>query len=311
MRKLPAKALMIAGCVLLVPQLSGCKKGQLEPEFASSVDQPSYAKVHPARLKSTLTDLDTQLTLVDTVTAEFKDYPDKLKDPDWPAVSDVVDRADVEGKSPHYAEQLEQNAKVATFYEEEKPEIQKAVGGAVQYQAKNKGCDVDMYSPAVHAMDRAVDKRLEERARAKSEAHSYISMHESKLGKANIEPLEDQAEQIAFASYVVHVGLVRKKNQLDQLLSEASGVESTLNERLEELKAAPPDDKAPASEKKAYEEEIASLEAAKQELAEELGSAKQQAQTAEERIKQAQQKYEDALTQLKAALDERAKASAE
>lgn len=301
---------MLVFGLVLVPQLAGCKKGQLEPEFASSADQPSYAKVHPARLKAVLTDFDAQLSSVDTATTEFKDYPGELKDPDWPAVAEVVDRADVEGRSPHYVQQLEQNGEVAAFYEEEKPEIQRAVGGAAQYQVKQKGCDVDVYSPAAHAMDKAIDKRLEERAHDKSEAHSYIAMHESKLGKTNTERLEHQADQIALASYTVHVGLVRKKNELDQLLSDASGVESTLNNRLEELKAAPPDDKAPASEKKAYEEEIAALEAAKQELGQELESAKQKAQTAEERVKQAQQKYADALTQLKAAIDEQAKATA-
>ena len=110
------------------------------------------------------------------------------------------------------------------------------------------------------ALDKAMQKRLEERTRSHSEAHSFIRMHESKLGKANVEPLEKQADRIALGSYTSHVGLVKKKNELDRLLADASAVDSTLGERIEELKSAPPEEKLSPNEKKAREEELAALE---------------------------------------------------
>jgi len=309
MKPVSVKAAAVLLALVVVPQLVGCKKGQLEPEFAPSADQPSYAKTYPADLKATVTQLEGQLTLVDTTTAEFKEYPGQLKEPDWKEVIIVVDRADAEGQSSYYVEELEENGTVAAFYEEEKPELHKKVGGAAQYQAKEKGCDVDVYGSANYALDKGMEKSLEDRTHKRSEAHAHIAMHQTKLGKANVETLEQQADHIAWASYVVHVGLVRKKDHLDQLLADASGVESTLNDRIEELKAEPVDEKAPATEKKAREDELSELEAAKATLSQELEPAKKEAETLEQRITDARKKYADALKQLKDTLEQNAKAT--
>lgn len=306
--KANAAALLLA--LLVAPQMVGCKKGQLEPEFASSAEQPSYAKTHPDELKATVAELDGQFTLIDSTTTEFKEYPGQLKDPDWKEVIVVVDRADVEGRSPHFAKQLEENGTVASFYEQEKPELHKRVGGAAQYQAKEKGCDADVYGSANYALDKGIEKSLEDRTHNHSEAHAHIAMHETKLGKANVETLKTQADHIAWASYVAHVGLVRNKQKLDQLLSDASGVESTLNDRIEELKAPPAaDEKLTASEKKAREDELKALEAAKTTLTQELEPAKKQSETLEQRITEAKQKYADALKQLKDTLEQNAESA--
>lgn len=309
MNPVKAKAALLLA-LLVAPPMVGCKKGQLEPEFASSAEQPSYAKTHPEELKATVTEIDGQLSLVDTTTAEFKEYPGQLKDPDWKEVIVVVDRADVEGRSPHFAQELEENGTVASFYEQEKPELHKRVGGAAQHQAKEKGCDADVYGSANYALDKGIEKSLEDRTHEKSEAHAHIAMNESKLGKANVEALENQADHIAWASYVAHVGLVRKKQKLDQLLADASGVESTLNDRIEELKAAPVDAKAPAAEKKAREDELTALEAARTTLSQELEPARKQAETLEQRITDAKKKYADALKQLKDTLEQNSASTA-
>jgi hypothetical protein len=284
----------------------GCKSAHLEPEFAPSTDQPSYAKQHPAQLKSASQDFEEQLALAETLSQELKEYPGELKDPDWKGTLEVVDRADLEGRSPHYATSLEQNGDVAAFYEAEKPEIHKGVGGAVQYHAKNKGCEADMYSPAAHALDKTMDKRLEQRTRDHSEAHSYIALNEPSLGKANIPALQRQADRIALASYVTHVGLVRKKNQLDTLLSDADAVDRTLEQRIKELEAQPLDEKAPAEQVKARQDELEALQTARSTLAEQLAPARQQAEAAEQRIMQARQSYDDALSKLKESIEQQA-----
>jgi len=282
----------------------GCKTNQVEPEFAPSTDQPSYAKQHPAQLKAVQQNLEDQLTLASTLTGELEDYPAELKDPDWKGVAEVVEQADHEGRSQHYAENLEQNGKIAAFYEAEKPEIHKRVGGAVQYHAKEKGCTADMYSPAVHALDKAVDKQLEERTHESSEAHSYIALNAETLGKANVEALERQADRIALGSYVTHIGLVQKKNQLDRLLADADAVDRTLARRIEELEqAAPPEGQGKPSDK-ARTDELGALAEARTTLGAELEPARKQAETLEQRIQQVRQAYLDALSALKKSIDE-------
>ncbi len=293
--------------LFLGTSLVGCKSGQLEPQFAPSTDQPSYAKEHPARLKSAQEDLDNQLTLSQTLTEEFKGYPDQLKDPDWKGVGVVIEDADREGQSPHYADRLEQNAEVASFYEQEKQEIHRHVGGALQYYAKKEGCEAEMYSPAAQALDKSIDKRLEARARQLSDAHDTILLNESSLGKANVAALEQQADHVALASYVTHIGLVKKKNQLDQLLADADAVDATLDDRIEELEkaAADQEDKKQA---KLREDELAKLKEAKAALAEELAPAKEQAKTAQQRIEQARKAYAEALSNLEKEIEQRAQA---
>ena len=288
----------------------GCASQQLAPDYASSTDQPSYAKEHPGQLESTRQQLDAQLALAQSLCEEFKGYPGELKDPDWNGVLVVVGDADVEGRSPHFAESLEHNGKVAAFYEDEKEEIHKRVGGSVQYQAKNKGCTADMYSPAVVALDKAMKARLEERAHDHSEAHTYLRLNQDTLGKANTEALTRQADRIALASYVTHVGLVRSKNKLDTLIDDASAVNTTLQNRIDELQRTDPNEKPSKATLAARDEELKELEAAKALLPQQLEGAKQQSESAEQRIVEARRVYDDALSQLKASIEEQAKSAA-
>ena len=243
--------------------------------------------------------------LVD-MAAQFEKYPDELEDPDWEVVMRIVDHADAEGKSAHYAERMEENETVAAFYREEKEDIHKRVGGAVQYQAKEKSCDADLYSPAVHALDTSIAKQLEERAHDDSDAHVLIEENQTALGKANVEALERQADAIALASYVSHVGVPQKQRELDSLLEDASGVESTLDNRIEELsKPSPPDVKRSAEEQKARDEELEALKAAKASLEQDVAQAKESQKGAEERAERAKKLYEDSLAQLKSLLEKK------
>ena len=54
---------------------------------------------------------------------------------------------------------LEETERVARFFEEEKGELEKKVGGAAQYAVKQKNCDVDVYGTTNGALGKAVQKQ--------------------------------------------------------------------------------------------------------------------------------------------------------
>lgn len=283
-----------------------CAPRESEPLTASSADQPSYARKYPARLQTTVSNIDTQVKLLVTVASEFEKYPDELKDPNWDLVIQVVEHADAQGKSAHYAERIQDNSLILAFYEEEKDEIHKRVGGAVQYQAKEKGCDADLYSPAVLALDKSITKQLEDRAHDDSDAHLLIDQNQTALGKANVEALKQQADSIALASYLGHVGVQREQRELDRLLKDASGVDSTLDDRIEELsKPPPPEVKRSPEEQKAVDGELEALKAAKASLQKDVAAAQESQKGAEERAERAKKLYEESLEQLNALLEKK------
>jgi tRNA nucleotidyltransferase (CCA-adding enzyme) len=239
------------------------------------------------------------------LTSEFEKYPGELKEPDWALVMRVVEQADAEGKSAHYADRVEANGVVAAFYQEEKDEIHKRVGGAVQYQAKEKDCSADLYSPAIHALDKSIEKQLEERTHEDSDAHMLIDQNQTALGKANVEALERQADHVAMASYLGNIGVQRKQRELDRLLQDASGVESTLDDRIEELSKPAPEVKRSAAEQKAIDDELEALKSAKASIQKDVQAAQESQKGAEERAERAQKLYDESLTQLNSLLEQK------
>jgi hypothetical protein len=274
----------------------------------SSAEQPSYAKKYPGHLQSAVADVDTQLKALLALTSQFEKYPGELQEPDWAIVDQIVRLADREGKSAHFAERLQQNAIVASFYEEQKKEIHQRVGGSVTHQAKEEGCSAELYGPTAYALDQSFSKGLASSTRAASDAHLLIAQNETALGKRNIEKLQQQADQIALASYISHVGLVRKHQEIERMLGDASGVESTIDERMEALsQSQPPGQKLAAAEKKARDDELEALREANATLAQDVEAAKKTHEGAEDRASRAKELYAQAMTKLEAALEAKQK----
>ena len=128
---------------------------------------------------------------------------------------------------------MEEQQNVARFWTDEKDSLNQkggrrgAVGGA-----KPKECTVDVASPAIGALDHAgVDKASSKSAlhMPTTEAERYIEDHQDALGKlANLEKLQKQADDIALASYLVHVRVKQIKLELARQVDEASDVKKTL-----------------------------------------------------------------------------------
>ena len=117
----------------------------------------------------------------------------------------VYEKADAAGHSSQYVERAKESKHVAQFFNEEKGEINKKVGGACSYAAKQKGCDADVGGATGGALEKAVEKQLEKRMRERNDAWAYIDEHEDSLGKQNREKLEKQSDDIAYTGYLVRV----------------------------------------------------------------------------------------------------------
>jgi hypothetical protein len=221
----------------LAGSLPGCSKPKIEPQYASSTASPGYATRFPTELAALRSGYFDQEREVQQTAKEFTGYPDRLENPDWARVAEVYRHAEREGQSETYADRLEQTDVVRRFYEQEKDEIRKKVAGAVQFAAKKKNCEGDVASPAGAAMDKAFEERLEESLHGSSDAHTVVDDHAAALGPKNVQTLREQADAIARASYLAHIGVVRTKLRLRQMLAEAEQVEQTLGRAIEELKA--------------------------------------------------------------------------
>lgn len=198
------------------------------PAFASSANESAYAERYPAALLAVRTEFADDEKRARELFTGFANYPGALSAPDGQQVLAVVERADAAGKSGSYARESEAQSHVSRFFSEEKDELNQKVGGAAQYAAKQKECTADVSSPAVSALDHGVTKALEQRLRDHDEAERYIEDHQDALGKANLEKLQKQADEIALASYLVHVRTKQLKVELGDLINESSDVKKTL-----------------------------------------------------------------------------------
>lgn len=275
-----------------------CSQPKVEPQVASSSSENGYATRFPDTLAATRNGFLKQETDTRDALAKFSGYPAELDNPDWGKVAEVYRAADAAGKSGSYVARARENAVVQEFFEEEKSEINKKVAGAAQYAANQKGCKAELSGPTAHALEKAVEKQLEERMRARNEAHAIIDDNEEALGKANIEKLETQADTIAQASYLVNVAAVESKVRLRQQIAEASEVKKTLDRTIEEAKATEADAARKDADKKAATERRAKAEAAKARIDSELEQATQVEKEMEDRIKALQAEHQKAFDDL-------------
>ena len=299
---------MKAGPIVAVFALlagAACTNEKPEPLTASSANQAGYAERYPESLGAARGRFGEMEAEAKRTGQEFQSYPDQLNDPSWPDYLTVVEKADEDGRSSAYVERLEEVQHVKTFFDEEKGKIGQKVGGAAQFAAKQKGCDVDAYGATTAALDKAVEKQLEERLRAYSDAQRYIEEHEEELGKPNIEKIQDQADDISYASYLVHVGVKETKEDIETMVNEASDVEKTLDKTIEESKKISEDPKASPEKKKRAQEDASKAEAAKNRIQGEVQQAQQVLKELDQRTDQLKKEYDEALKQLKDKIEQK------
>jgi len=303
-----AAAIATAGLMLSAAGL-GCSNQKPAPLYASSASEAGYAERYPDELASARGRFVEHESKSRRMLQSFSTYPDEVRDPSWPVVLEMVNAADTAGRSAAYVRRLEEVEGVARFFDDEKEEISKNVAGAAQYAAKQKGCtDVDAYGGASRALEKSVEKQLEKRLREHNDAQRVIDDNPEALKKENLEKLRKQADDIAYVSYMTHVGVAQSKERMEALVAEASDVQKTLDRTIEQSQKAEADANRPAGDKAAAQKRGEAAAAAKQRIESELQQAEHTLKELEQRTKQLQDEYDQALKTLREKLEEKSKA---
>ncbi|WP_394846038.1 hypothetical protein LZC95_01070 [Pendulispora brunnea] len=270
------------------------------PEIASSATQATYAEVYPGELQAIGSGFSQSEGEIQRIAGEMPRYPDDFKKaPDWNVVQSIYERADEAGKSYAYAERHREVEGARTFFEAEQSDIAKKVSWSCQYAAKQKNCDVELGGVAAHALKEGVDTQLEKRLRSANEAHLIIERYREALGKDNVSTLEKQADDISYASYLVHIELVERKLRLDRMIEDAAQVQSTADAFIESERNFQKEPGRTDAEKKASEARVADMVRSKTSLESSKKQASDLQKRTEDRIKAAKKTYADAVTALK------------
>ncbi|HET7541896.1 MAG TPA: hypothetical protein VFK05_18605 [Polyangiaceae bacterium] len=287
---------------LFVTAFSSACTTQPAPAFASAANESGYAERYPSALLGARTEFATDETRAREIFADFPKYPGALTNPDGEQVSEIVTRADAAGKSGAYGRQMEEQSHVSRFFSQEKDGLNQKVGGAAQYAAKQKECTVDVGSPAIGALDRGMDKAMEDRLHDHDEAQRYIEDHQDALGKANLEKLQKQADDIALASYLVHVRVKQLKLELSQLVAESSDVKKTLERSDKEAQAVLADSAASKQAKATAQKRVDAAKKASTGLDIEIEQANRAVQEMDARSEKLEKDYGAALEALQKSL---------
>lgn len=281
---------------LLSLAIAGCEQQDAKYPTTSS-EQASFAEEFPERVASESKGIHDDEATVKADIATFKDFPTKLKDPPADLTKDILDAADKAGSDGGYAEEMERQEAVREFYEAEKTQLEQKVGGSA-----GAACPSDAgkaSGAAVYGMKTGIDERLKARAREKNDAFLLIDQHRDELGKQNAAALEEQADKIAEASYIVHVRLPRQKAKLDHDVSEASAQKSKLEEAIKAEKDLQASGKLKAEGTKASEARLKNYEAALGKFDAAEAEAKENQKDLEQRLADLTKQYDEAFAAMK------------
>ncbi len=295
--------LRISSTAVVASWLAACAPPpKQEPELISSAQNSVYVETYPDQLNAAVTGFTEVQEEARKLLAEFNDFPGKIKDPDAHAIT-IVDAADVDGHSYQYVERLRRVKRAAVFFDVEKDEITKKIGGATQYAAKKKGCDVDMNAAVSTTFKDVVEKQLDKELHDVSEAHRLIDRYRGTLGKDNAAALEKQSDTIAKARYLIDVELVEIKVRITRLMTEGEQVKRTIDTSIEAEKAQlAAHKKATDAEKKGAEARIAALQKSKAAIDAVAQQGSALAPRMEQDLEKIRKEHADALEKLKNAI---------
>jgi hypothetical protein len=286
----------------------GCTHQKVEPQVASSTAQTHYAVLYPDHLQATANDYVNTEGDVRRITADFTKYPGQLKDPPWPLVVTIVNRADEAGRSASYVEARRDFEAARSFFAQEREEMTRRMVGSAQYVIKKKecDCDIDVSGAISSSFKESFEKQLEKRLRAHSDASTLIERYRESLGKANATALEKQTDDISEASYAAFIRATELRARTTALIEEASQIRKTLDQSIAEERAFQAEAGRAAGDKKASVERMAKMEDAKVRVDRTIPSLQNLEKDIEQRNAALKKEYNDALEALRKALESKA-----
>lgn len=274
--------------------------------YGSSAAEPAYAERYPGTLSAMKATYQEDEQAAHKISTEFGTLPGELKNPDWKEVGKVIELADESGKNADFSQGMLESRALSRFYTEEKQGLQQKVAGSIQYTAKEKNCDVDFYGTTAGSLDRAWEKTVTERLRAHNAATRYIEDHVDAIGEANVPKLTKRADEIALASFLVHVQLPGVKADLDAMLAESSNVKESLVRQQADAESVVNGSSGSPAAKKVAKQRAEAASSALLGFDGAVSGAEQLSEALEQRTKASLDEYEKALDTLKDAVEKEA-----
>ena len=250
--------------------LFACQKE--EPKSPDDVDstQGSYAAAYADKITRVSKTIHTREAKAKEDIGSMPTFSEQLGDDAPPdKVVAILDAADAAGRDGGYAEDTRKLAAVQAFFDDEKDAITKKVGGAAQYTAKQKSCDVDLWGPVAQSLKDSFEDRVKERGRKNNDAFLLIDRERDAFGKKNATALEDESDKIAEASYIVFVELPDKKKRLDYAILQIPKERDSLSDliknekdRQSKEKLKPEDQKTSDAHLKDWADSLSALDGA-------------------------------------------------
>jgi hypothetical protein len=293
-------ALLLLGTAACAPPPAG-------PQVASAASQPGYAQGYPQALTASVESFNATQAEVKKTLGEVDDYPNKLKDPGWARVREILGDAHEAGKSQGYVDRMRRVDGAFQFFAAEKEEIVRKVSWAAQATAK-KTCDVEVSGAVGASLKDVIDKQLEKELREANEAHKLIDRYRVQLGKENAAALEKQADAISRASFLAHVQIVEDKLAIQRLVGEAGEVKKTGERFLEEERRFQADKRTTAPEKKASEARVAEMSKSREQIDAAVKQGEALLPKLDEQAQALERSYEDKIRAFLGKLDDKAKA---
>jgi hypothetical protein len=290
-----------------------CQPPAKGPDLLPSSGQSAYALKYVDGLHASAKAIADAQQQERKLTTAFGSRVDELRKADWDLVRAVIDDSDAAGKSANFFDAHDQVDNVRAFWKDEKSAVDARVIGSAQNALKQAPCtstcaDLDVGGPAASALNEAIDKQLQKRLRASNDAFVLFARAHTALGAQNTAELERLADEVAQASYLVHVDLVVRRNRLERLLDDKNAVRTTLDRFVQEEKSYQAQPGRTDAERKASEQRVAEATKSSAELDGAAAQAQGSLKAAEQVLAAAVKDYDDALRSLRDKVDQKKKA---
>jgi hypothetical protein len=266
-------------------------------------DQAAYAAVYPERLREARTRFAEDEAEARKSFDPLRALPSSASAENADELEQLVRRADAAGRSQHYVDEALRQEEVGALMQENKGAIRRRVAGSVAATAKDlskkeeKACLVEedinlLAGSAASGTDRAVDRQLESRLRARNPAHQYLRAHADELGAERVGALERQVDSLSRASFLSNVRLALYRIELEDLLEQQKAVRTTLERDEAEGRAALAGEGLSKSHRLSIEEQVARDEAARGALDSEVAATEAAKGELEARAQSLQKDYQ-------------------